>query len=262
MLQLNEQECWQMSTGLTRIMTAPVDEFRHTVFEVMSEIAPFDCGISYVVKNNPEAKECLEPMAYKNAPVVPTTETILKAAELAHKSSVYSTLEWQKSSQVFRDSDMFSDAFLSQTEIGRMVHDELGMSYACKVFLVHKGLLVGKFWLLRREESGNFTDKDIFRLRLMEPLITRRMYEFHPQNEKGQQAEKVLIERFGLTDRERQITGLICRGMTNHQIADKLFCAEATVKKHISSIAKKMNVSNRTEILHCCVMAKAVQNFI
>ncbi len=101
MLQLNEQECWQMSTGLTRIMTAPVDEFRHTVFEVISEIAPFDCGVSYVVKNNPDSKECLEPMAYQNAPVVPTTDALFKAAELAHKSSVYNTLEWQKNPWYF-----------------------------------------------------------------------------------------------------------------------------------------------------------------
>ena len=262
MLQLNEQECWQMSTGLTRIMSASVDEFRHTVFEVLSEVAPFDCGISYVVKNEPDKKHCLEPMAYPHAKFVPTVAEIFKAADLAHKSSVYTTLEWQKKSLVFRDSDMFSNEFLSHTEIGQLISNEWGMSYACKLFLVHHGLLLGKFWLLRRKESGNFDEKELFRMRLLEPLITRRIYEFHPQNAKGQLAKKILIERFGLTDRERQITGLICRGMTNQQIADKLFCAEATVKKHISSIAKKMNVSNRTEIFHCCVMEKAVQSFI
>jgi DNA-binding NarL/FixJ family response regulator len=115
---------------------------------------------------------------------------------------------------------------------------------------------------MREEKSGDFTEKELLRLRLMEPLITRRLYDFHPQSDKGMQAKKVLIERFGLTDRERQITGLICRGMTNQQIADKLFCAETTVKKHITSISKKMNVSNRTEIFHCCVIEHAVQNFI
>ena len=84
MLQLNEQECWQMSEGVTRIITASVDDLRHTVFEVLNGIAPFDCGVSYVVKNTPDAKYCLEPMAYKNADVVPSVQTLLKAAELAH----------------------------------------------------------------------------------------------------------------------------------------------------------------------------------
>lgn len=262
MLQLNEQECWQMTEGLTRILAASVDDLRHTVFEVLSNIAPFDCGVSYVVKNTPDRKHCLEPMAYKNADVVPSVQTLLRAAELAHKSSAYNALEWQKKSLIFRDSDLFNDAFFTQTEIGRMVHDELGMSYACKIFLVFDGILVGKFWLLRRQERGNFAEKELFRLRLLEPLITRAMYKFHPQNEEGRRAKKILTETFGLTDRERQITALICRGMTNKQIADKLVCAEATVKKHITAIAKKMEVSSRSEIFHRCVMERAVQNFI
>lgn len=262
MLQLNEQECWQMSEGVTRIITASVDDLRHTVFEVLNGIAPFDCGVSYVVKNTPDAKYCLEPMAYKNADVVPSVQTLLKAAELAHKSSAYNSLEWQKKSLIFRDSDMFNKAFFTQTEIGRMVHTELGMSYACKIFLVHDEILVGKFWLLRRAERGDFGEKELFRLRLLEPMVTRAMYKYHPQNEEGRRAKKILTETFGLTDRERQITALICRGMSNKQIADKLICAEATVKKHITAISKKMDVSSRSEIFHRCVMEKAVQNFI
>ena len=251
-----------MTQGLTKIVMAPVGEFRQTVFEVMSEIAPFDCGISYVVKNDQDVKHCLEPMAYEKAEVVPDKATIERAADMAHKSCVYCALEWQQKSLVFRDSDMFSDTFLSQTDIGRLVHYELGMSYACKVFLVQNGLLLGKFWLLRRKESGNFTEKELFRLRLLEPLLTRRMYEFHPQSEHGRLAKKVLSDQFGLTEREQQITALICRGMSNRQIADKLICAEATVKKHISAITKKMDVNNRNGIMHRCVMEEAVLNFI
>ncbi|SDP64090.1 regulatory protein, luxR family [Selenomonas ruminantium] len=244
------------------IMMASVEEFRETVFEVISEMAPFDCGISYVVKNDQNEKHCLEPIAYTKAAVVPDRILIERAAELAHKSSVYCALEWQKKSIVFRDSDMFNDTFLSQTDIGRLVHDELGMSYACKIFMVHKGLLLGKFWLLRRKESGNFTDKELFCMRLLEPMIMRRMYEFHPQSERGAYARRVLRERFGLTEREREITALICRGMSNRQIADKLICAEATVKKHVSAIAKKMGESNRSGIIHRCVMEKAVLNYV
>ena len=262
MLQLNEQECWQLSEGLTRIVSSSVDELRHTIFEVLEEIAPFDCGVSYVVRNEADVKMCLEPMAYRKGKVVPTVPTLLKAAELAHKSSAYNSLEWQKKSLIFRDSDMFSKEFMTQTEIGRMINEELGMSYACKIFLVHNGILVGKFWLLRRKERGDFNDKDLFRLRLLEPLITRAMYKYHPQNEQGLLAKKILKENFGLTERERQITALICRGMSNKQIADKLICAEATVKKHITAIAKKMAVSSRSEIFHRCVVEKAVPNFI
>lgn len=49
-----------------------------------------------------------------------------------------------------------------------------------------------------------------------------------------------------LTRREREILGLLCQGLTNKEIAALLFISEKTVKNHINSIFKKLNVSDRT----------------
>ncbi|MCO6425753.1 helix-turn-helix transcriptional regulator [Sinorhizobium meliloti] len=50
-----------------------------------------------------------------------------------------------------------------------------------------------------------------------------------------------------LTMRETQILDLICVGMQNKIIADRLGLSENTVKVHVRNIYKKMNVRNRTE---------------
>jgi DNA-binding NarL/FixJ family response regulator len=50
-----------------------------------------------------------------------------------------------------------------------------------------------------------------------------------------------------LTVRERQVLQLVATGMTNKEIAAKLYVAESTVKKHGSRVMKKMGVSNRVE---------------
>ena len=50
-----------------------------------------------------------------------------------------------------------------------------------------------------------------------------------------------------LTTREKQILGLIVMGMTNAEIATKLFLAESTVKSHLSSAFAKLGVSSRSE---------------
>jgi DNA-binding NarL/FixJ family response regulator len=50
-----------------------------------------------------------------------------------------------------------------------------------------------------------------------------------------------------LTTREKQILALLIRGLTNAQIADKLFLAESTVKSHLSSAFSKLGVSSRYE---------------
>jgi two-component system, NarL family, response regulator DesR len=50
-----------------------------------------------------------------------------------------------------------------------------------------------------------------------------------------------------LTAREKQILGLVVMGMTNAEIATKLFLAESTIKSHLSSAFAKLGVSSRSE---------------
>jgi len=60
-------------------------------------------------------------------------------------------------------------------------------------------------------------------------------------------AEGKLIS--SLTDREREVISLIGEGMKNKQIADRLCISETTVRHHITSILKKLQVSDRLELL-------------
>ncbi|MFC5723985.1 response regulator [Streptomyces gamaensis] len=50
-----------------------------------------------------------------------------------------------------------------------------------------------------------------------------------------------------LSPRERQILDLIGEGLTNRQIADRLFLAEKTVKNRVSSILSKLGVGRRVQ---------------
>ncbi|HWI21225.1 MAG TPA: response regulator transcription factor [Baekduia sp.] len=51
----------------------------------------------------------------------------------------------------------------------------------------------------------------------------------------------------GLSNREREVLGLVATGATNNQIAAKLFLSPHTVKDHVSSIFRKLKVRNRAE---------------
>jgi DNA-binding CsgD family transcriptional regulator len=50
-----------------------------------------------------------------------------------------------------------------------------------------------------------------------------------------------------LSYREKQILGLVVLGLTNRQIADRLFVAESTVKTHLSSSLRKLDARSRAE---------------
>jgi DNA-binding NarL/FixJ family response regulator len=50
-----------------------------------------------------------------------------------------------------------------------------------------------------------------------------------------------------LTPRQREILELVCEGLSNAQIAERLFLTESTVKQHLYAAYKLLNVRNRIQ---------------
>jgi two-component system, NarL family, response regulator LiaR len=69
------------------------------------------------------------------------------------------------------------------------------------------------------------------------------------------EAAQVLIQKVNeppapggdLTDREREILAFMAQGLSNAEIAEKVFLGASTVKFHVSNILDKLVVSSRTE---------------
>lgn len=51
----------------------------------------------------------------------------------------------------------------------------------------------------------------------------------------------------GLTQQERALLGLLAEGLTNKQIADRMFLAEKTVKNYVSRLLAKLGMQRRTQ---------------
>ncbi|MET1072855.1 MAG: LuxR C-terminal-related transcriptional regulator, partial [Umezawaea sp.] len=54
-------------------------------------------------------------------------------------------------------------------------------------------------------------------------------------------------ELAGMTDQERRVLELIGEGMTNRQIAERLFLAEKTVKNYVTAVLAKLGMERRTQ---------------
>lgn len=59
-----------------------------------------------------------------------------------------------------------------------------------------------------------------------------------------------LKDRYMLSERELEVIDLLAKGMTNQNICDQLHISVNTVKSHIKRIYKKLNVSNRLQLIN------------
>jgi two-component system response regulator DevR len=76
---------------------------------------------------------------------------------------------------------------------------------------------------------------------LIDPQLTQRVV--HKIREQPQD-DPALAQ---LTDQERRILLLIAEGLTNRQIAERMFLAEKTVKNYVSSLLAKLGMERRTQ---------------
>jgi two-component system, NarL family, response regulator DevR len=76
---------------------------------------------------------------------------------------------------------------------------------------------------------------------LLDPAVTSRVLE------RVRSGKSVPQELASLTEQERRILALIAEGLTNRQIAERMYLAEKTVKNYVSSLLAKLGLERRTQ---------------
>ena len=75
---------------------------------------------------------------------------------------------------------------------------------------------------------------------LLDPVTTAHVLERMRESAKTD-------ELAGLTERERDVLELMGEGLSNRQIAERLFLAEKTVKNYVTSVLAKLGMERRTQ---------------
>jgi two-component system, NarL family, response regulator DevR len=76
---------------------------------------------------------------------------------------------------------------------------------------------------------------------LLDPMVTQKVLA---RLREGPESDPALAT---LTEQERRILLLIAEGLTNRQIAERMFLAEKTVKNYVSSLLAKLGMERRTQ---------------
>jgi DNA-binding NarL/FixJ family response regulator len=81
---------------------------------------------------------------------------------------------------------------------------------------------------------------------LLSPRVTRRLIEeFAAQLPSRRQVPGL----DALTDREREVMGLVAAGLSNDEIADRLVLSPATAKTHVSRLMGKLEARDRAQVV-------------
>lgn len=78
---------------------------------------------------------------------------------------------------------------------------------------------------------------------LLAPSITRRLIERFVTSPKPEHNQRLQA----LTDRERDVLGLIAQGLSNAEIAASLYVSEGTIKTHVGRILAKLDLRDRVQ---------------
>jgi DNA-binding NarL/FixJ family response regulator len=81
---------------------------------------------------------------------------------------------------------------------------------------------------------------------LLSPSVTRRLIAEFAARAKEPQATRALE---ALTDREREVLALVAEGMSNQEVADRLYMSPATAKTHVSRAMGKLGARDRAQLV-------------
>ncbi len=92
---------------------------------------------------------------------------------------------------------------------------------------------------VRRVSRGDLCFDRALTDRMLSTLIRRKPAELRPE----------VARMSSLTGRESQVVSRVCEGMRNKEIASQLYISDATVAHHLTSIYRKLGLTDRTELL-------------
>ena len=85
---------------------------------------------------------------------------------------------------------------------------------------------------------------------LLSPSVTRRLItDLASRPERPPPSDSLGRVLAGLTDREREVMALVAEGLSNDEIAARLFLSPLTSKTHVSRIMTKLNARDRAQLV-------------
>ncbi len=128
------------------------------------------------------------------------------------------------------------------------------------VFIIGLSTFNQKSFIQKMMENGasGYVLKNATQEELMEAITTVVSGKTFLSFEAGQTLKKTINDSVVLTRRETEILELIAQGMTNNEIAAKLFVSSTTVDTHRKNLLSKFSVKNTASLIRAAVQMQFI----
>ncbi|HEY2333213.1 MAG TPA: response regulator transcription factor [Acidimicrobiales bacterium] len=82
---------------------------------------------------------------------------------------------------------------------------------------------------------------------LIAPSVTRRLIEEFARRPVGEMSAAPGLDQ--LTERENEVLAQVAKGLSNTEIAERLYVSQATVKTHVSRLLMKLSARDRAQLV-------------
>ena len=225
-----------------------VTQYQKTCLSNLKVLIPYSRGIFYLASREDDHITHYAPIS-ENI-LEPRFEEIFMQKNYPNSWVEFQFSPW---SCVKRNSDIYdNDVIFEGTRVYRELYQPQDIYHAIQMVLIHNDTLLGILAIFRPKNEPDFSLSELQCMDILKEHLALRLYQLRESSLHEKKLHKQLqpLEKFDFTKREIEIIELVAAGMMDNEISEKLFISISTLRKHLSNIYRKADITSRIQLIH------------
>jgi len=231
--------------------TDDLNEMRREVMNLIQHAIPFNNANFFLIERRDGGHDFLTDLININSLTNSAEEVDSILERYMEEYPELDSLHWlynAKRPMAYRTSDYISEVEFENTVYYKEFYEPFNVHHGAQMVFASGGNCLGLLTLFRSKDSPNFTDTEIFFLDNIKDHMSVRLRQENEKTASSGHNCAALMKKYELTRRECEILELLFEGKEKEEIADELFIAENTLRRHIYNIYTKMGIQDRWQL--------------
>lgn len=230
--------------------TDDLDRMRSEFLKLLKYAIPFDTANFFLVDTDADNVQTLTGLINENSLINSDVSDVLDRY-MKDCFEIDST-HWLCTTNrptTYRLTDLLSEDAFESSDYYKEMFLPFDLHYGAHALIAHDNICLGLLALFRTRGNTNFTDKDMLFLDCINEHLSIRLYNTRILGNTHEQSSHTgSFKQYSLTPRECEILDLLLQGLTNEEIAGRLFIADNTLRRHIYNLYSKLGIHERWQL--------------